>query len=306
MRRVASIVELEYAHKRGIYGNGINVAIVDSGIAMHENIARNEKNRLVAAYDAVSGRKGFYDDNGHGTHVAGIVGGYGKMFTGMAPECGYVSVKVLDAAGAGNIENVIKGLEWIAENRIKYNIRIVNLSVGAITEKKYGEDSVLVKKVEELWDAGMIVLAAAGNEGPERKSIGVPGISRKIITVGASDDDIMIYDRKRGYLKDYSGRGPTISCVMKPDIVAPGSRVSSCSNRSYGYCVKSGTSMATPVVSGAIALLLSKHGELSNRDVKIRLKNTAIDMGLTHDRQGWGLINVRTLLEGKEHYEKYI
>jgi len=309
MRRVSGIIDLEYAHKNGIYGQGINVAIVDSGIAPHDDIIRcgeyMGRNRLIAAYDAVSGKNGFYDDNGHGTHVAGIIGAAGRQFTGVAPACGFVSVKVLDGYGSGRIENVLRGIDWILENRQKYNIRIVNLSVGQVTEKGNDEESVLVKKVEELWDEEIVVLAAAGNDGPGSNSIGAPGLSKKIITVGASDDNIIIFDRKKGYIKNYSGRGPTRGCVMKPDIVAPGSHVMSCSNRNNRYCAKSGTSMSTPVVSGAIALLLSKYADLNNRDIKIRLKNTAVDMGLSHERQGWGRLNVRTLLEGKKSYEKY-
>lgn len=316
MQRIASLVDSSFAYRHGLYGQGINVAVVDSGIARHYDFLQPYRcplsgrkyggNRLVAAFDAVSGRHMFYDDNGHGTHVAGIIGGYGGSFIGIAPACGLISVKVLDANGNGKIENVVRGLEWILENRILYDIRIVNISVGSGSDRKYDEDSILVTKVEELWDAGMIVLAAAGNNGPEKGSIGAPGISRKIITVGASDDNIMCYDRSKGYMRDYSGRGPTPGCVLKPDIVAPGSGVRSCSHRGYNrYTVKSGTSMSTPVVSGAIALLLSKYTNMNNREVKIRLKNTAIDMGLSHDRQGWGLINVRALLEGKKDYDKY-
>lgn len=311
MQRIASLIETRYAYDRGLYGQNINIAVVDSGIKAHTDLQKEYvckltgkvygKKRLVAAYDAVKGKHVFYDDNGHGTHVAGIAGGYGNAFHGVAPACGLISVKVLDKYGNGRIEDVLAGLEWILENQKRYNIRIVNISVGSGSERKYGEDSVLVESVDRLWDAGIIVLAAAGNNGPEPDSIGAPGISRKIITVGASDDSIIYYDRNKGNIRDYSGRGPTKNCIMKPDIVAPGANVKSCSNVGYTkYTMKSGTSMSTPVVSGAIALLLSAEPGMSNRDVKLRLKNTAIDMGLPHERQGWGLINVRTLLEGKK------
>ena len=99
-------------------------------------------------------------------------------------------------------------------------------------------------------------------------------------------------------MQHYSGRGPTAECIMKPDIVAPGSGILSLSmtKKMSRYAIKSGTSMATPVVSGAVALLLSKYPELSNRDVKIRLKNTVLDLSLPHEKQGWGLVNVKTLL----------
>lgn len=298
MRRVARLVRLSYAHERGIYGNGVVVAVVDSGIAIHGDFFNiPKKNRLIVAVDMVNGRDEFYDDNGHGTHVAGIIGGGGRIYTGMAPMCGLVSVKVLDYLGNGNLRNVLDGLQWILNNGKKYNIRIVNISVGTPASKMFNEDSKLVQKVEELWNEGYIVLAASGNNGPNESSIGAPGISRKIITVGAVDDDSAIAGGS-GVIKNYSGRGPTYSCIKKPDIVAPGSGIYSCNNAVYGrkYTVKSGTSMSTPVVSGAIALLLSVYPDMTNKEVKIRLKETAVNLGLPHNRQGWGVLDVGRLL----------
>ena len=161
--------------------------------------------------------------------------------------------------------------------------------------------------MEALWEEGLVVLTAAGNHGPSPHSIGAPGNSRKIITVGASD--VM----QTGNGRDYSGRGPTESCIKKPDIVAPGSNIISCqpmqtySARHYGssydsmstgrlYQSRSGTSMSTPVVSGCIALLLQQRPYLSNREVKFQLKKTAVDLGYDHSRQGWGLIRLDRLL----------
>lgn len=301
MQRVASIVELEYAHKRHITGKGINVAVLDSGITKHSELM-NRNNRFIAAYDAVNGREGFYDDNGHGTHVAGIIGGCGRVFRGMAPECGLISVKILDRSGGGKTKSVINGMKWILHNKKRYNIRIVNISIGASESEKYESSLELIEMVEKLWDAGIIVVSAAGNKGPKAGSVGVPGISRKIITVGASDDDGR-YRRETYSHPYYSGRGPTSECIMKPDVVAPGSGVVSLGINGR-YSVKSGTSMSTPVVTGAVALLLSKYPELDNRAVKMRLKNTVIDLGLPREKQGWGMINVRTLLEEKRVYEK--
>jgi serine protease AprX len=146
-------------------------------------------------------------------------------------------------------------------------------------------------------------------------SISTPGISRKVITVGSSDDNVVVEVFGSGRSKDYSGRGPTPFCIKKPDIVAPGSNIISCNishytARSRGgdlmfasgespmmYTVKSGTSMATPVVSGAIALLLGAHPDLSNKEVKLRLRACAVDLGQHWEKQGWGLLNVRKLLE---------
>lgn len=302
MKRVAKLVNLSYAHQMGYLGQGIVVAVVDTGISFHSAFTNtygdNNGSRLIAAADMINGKTGFYDDNGHGTHVAGIIGGYCSGLKGMAPKCEMVSVKVLDRFGNGKIKNVIRGLQWILNNQTKYNIRIVNISVGTPIEKIPDEGSALVQKVDELWDRGLIVLAAAGNNGPYSRSIGAPGISRKIITVGASDDDVSYVNNRSGLIKNYSGRGPTLSCVKKPDIVAPGSGVLSSSN-GYGkkqFSVKSGTSMSTPVVSGAVALLLSRYPQMSNQEVKIQIKNSSLNLGMPHERQGWGMLDVKSLI----------
>ena len=136
-------------------------------------------------------------------------------------------------------------------------------------------------------------------------SISTPGISRKVITVGSSDDNVSVelFGTKS---RDYSGRGPTPYCIKKPDIIAPGSNIISCNINRYAgevihypmmYTIKSGTSMATPVVAGAIALLLGAYPHLSNRDVKLKLRESAVDLGQNWEKQGWGLLNVRRLLE---------
>lgn len=222
---------------------------------------------------------------------------------GVAPECNIISVKVLDRKGNGNIKDVISGLKWVLENKKKYNIRILNISVGTPAEKELDENSRLVRSVNEVWDSGIIVVVAAGNNGPLPQSIGAPGNSRKVITVGASDDSDLV-ELDGSQIKDYSSRGPTRECIVKPDIVAPGSNIISCNGIKMGknnmYSVKSGTSMATPMVSGAIALLLSRYPYMSGRDVKVRLKNSAEDLGLPINQQGWGCLNVRKLLRLEE------
>ena len=160
----------------------------------------------------------------------------------------------------------------------------MNISVGTVKEGD-SRDALLVQAVEEAWDAGLVVVVAAGNMGPMPQTITAPGNSRKVITVGSSDDSAPVY----------SGRGPTKNCVCKPDVVAPGSGIVSCSalwQRGQAYCRKSGTSMATPMVSGAAALLLSQEPWLTNVEVKMRLMETTDDLGRPHSRQGWGLLNI--------------
>jgi serine protease AprX len=193
----------------------------------------------------------------------------------------------------------MRGLDWILHQRYKLNIQIVNISIGANDFETFHEGSDFVQKVNTLWDAGIVVVAAAGNKGPEPYTISAPGNSRKIITVGSSD----LWHITRGKkIPAHSGAGPTLACIKKPDVVAPGSRIVSCAafNRPADkrrYEQKSGTSMSTPIVSGGIALLLCRYPEMAPREVKIRLRNSSTNLHLPHEKQGWGLLNVERLLK---------
>lgn len=295
--RVSYWCEDTKRHK--IEGKGIGVAILDTGIALHPDFDK----RIICFKDFVNEQEMPYDDNGHGTHIAGIIGGSGKLSeggcSGIAPKCSLIPLKVLDTRGNGEIDHVIEGIEWILENTDKYHIRIVNISVGTLPNTDEAEEEKLLAAVEKMWDRGLVVVVAAGNYGPQGQSITVPGVSKKVITVGASDDRVELFTIE-GTLKNYSGRGPTKECVMKPDLVAPGSKIYSCNSR-YGkkgraYSYKSGTSMATPVVSGAIALLLSKYPEMTNVEVKLRLRQTCVDLGQCKNQQGWGELCIKELL----------
>ena len=246
-------------------GQGICVAVLDTGIAHHPDFA----GRIIAFKDCVYGRRTPYDDNGHGTHVAGILAGDGKMsgglFAGMAPKVSLVAVKVLDRKGEGDIKQILEGIRWVKQNTRRLGVRIVNLSVGAKAGIDKKKEEWLVEAVEQLWDMGVVVVVSAGNYGPAEGTISVPGTSRKVITVGAA---------VHPEWKNCSGQGPTAACVIKPDVYAPGFQITSCShmfryNGNY-YTSKSGSSMATPVVSGAAAVLLSKYPRIGNVEVKLR------------------------------------
>lgn len=279
----------------GFTGRNVGVAILDTGCFLHEDF----EHRVIAFSDMVQKRLVPYDDNGHGSHICGIIGGDGHasdgQYQGVAPGCNLIPIKVLDRRGNGFASDVLTGLRFIRENREKLGIRIVNISVGSLSRKSMGENSALVRGVNDAWDDGLVVVVAAGNMGPRRGTITTPGISRKVITVGCSDDNKEV-NVMGNRMVDYSGRGPTGSCICKPDVVAPGAAVISCSNQTGKYTTKSGTSMATPLVSGAIALLLEKYPDMSNRDVKLRLRERCTDLGLPQNQQGWGLLDVEKLL----------
>ena len=270
-------------------GQGIGVCILDTGIYEHIDFT----GRIWAFYDFLAFKRRPYDDNGHGTHVAGLVAGDGTAsmgkYRGAAPGCGIIALKVLDRYGTGSQDDVLRALRWIREYRQQYRIRVVNISVGTTCNSKRNH-ARLLKSVEQLWDEGVVVVTAAGNQGPRPGSITAPGSSKKVITVGSSD---LLEGRSA-----ISGRGPTAECVCKPDIVAPGNKIMSCvPGKPYSYGVKSGTSMSTPLVTGAIACALEKNPALTNTDIKTMLMNSADDMGLPQNLQGWGKFNRRKFLK---------
>ena len=295
MNQARKSIHCEDLDTMGLTGAGVGVAVLDTGIYPHEDF----ENRIMDFKDFVRRRPGPYDDNGHGTHIAAMIGGNGASsdgrYRGVAPGCGLIAVKVLDFRGNGFASDVLAGLRWIRENKEKYGIRVVNISVGSLSRKDMSENSVLVRGVDAAWDDGLVVVVAAGNHGPGRMTITTPGISRKVITVGCSDDykEVEVMGNR---MVDYSGRGPTMACISKPDLVAPGSGIISCCNQPGQYMPKSGTSMSTPLVSGAVALLLERYPQMTNRDVKLRLIERAVDMGRPHNQQGWGLLDVGRLL----------
>ncbi len=284
-------------------GAGVTVAVIDTGIYQHPDLA----GRITFFKDFVNNKKEAYDDNGHGTHVAGCVAGDGTSsdgkFRGPAPGADLVGLKVLDKYGSGNLSTIIDAAQWCKENQEQYNIKVVNLSLGGTAEQSYQEDPLCLA-IEELWRSGVVVCAAAGNEGPAEKTIGSPAIDQVIITVGASNDFNSI-DINDDAVADFSSRGPTIDGLAKPDLLAPGSNIISLrspgskldkSNSSYryddNYTVLSGTSMATPICCGVAALLLEVKPELSPDQVKERLISSChfFSNYMVYD-QGAGLVN---------------
>lgn len=295
MNHVKEKVRYEAALTMGLTGKGVGVAVMDTGVFLHPDFG----NRVVGFADMVNRRRDPYDDCGHGSHICGIIGGSGALsegrYQGMAPGCNLVAVKVLDRKGNGYASDVVAGIDWLLNRKEELGIRIINISVGSGGRKNMNENSALVRGVNRAWDAGLVVVVAAGNNGPGRMTITTPGISRKVITVGCSDDyrEILVSGKR---MVDYSGRGPTAACICKPDVVAPGSSVVSCASRNGKYAIKSGTSMSTPIVSGAIALLLEKYPDMTNRDVKLKLLESARDLGLPRNQQGRGQLDVTRLL----------
>jgi serine protease AprX len=298
----------------GVTGRGIGVAVVDSGVAAHPDLA----GRVVASIDFTSATPRvtttLSDPGGHGTHVAGLIAGDGMSsggaFTGVAPNAQIVSVRVFDANGYATLSTVLQGLQWIVNNRSTYNIRVANLSFGATPTGSYRTD-LLATAVEVLTFANVTVVAAAGNGGPSSGSVTTPGYDPFVITVGAADTTLSTTPGA-ATVPSWSARGPTpFDGYDKPDVVAPGRKligplalsgmlaglyperiVTALGASVPSYFSMSGTSMSTALVSGTVALMLERNPSLTPRQIKTRLKDTAIELAYTPDgAMGAGMVN---------------
>ena len=314
----------------GLTGRGIGVAVIDSGItSWHDDLTPGDNraypyaNQRVAKFvDFVNGQTMPYDDHGHGSHVAGIILGNGfdsrGRQSGMAPDASLVSLKVLDADGKGTISRIIAALDWVAANAGTYNIRVVNLSVGAAVTQSYWIDP-LDLAARRLTEKGIVVVAAAGNLGQnadgQRQYGGIlaPGNAPWVLTVGASSTEGTLRAQD-DIVAGFSSLGPTRGDYLaKPDLVAPGRGVLSLAvpgstlyqnNADYlvsgnvkigypAYLSLSGTSMAAPQVSGAVALMLEANPTLTPNLVKAILQYTArVDANYGPLQEGAGFLDV--------------
>lgn len=277
---------------KGVTGQGIGVAVIDTGVAPHKDL----RGRIVAFHDVVNGRPDPYDDHGHGTHVSGLVAGDGAasagFIKGMAPSANIIGVKVLDGGGSGEFSDVIKGIQWAVDNKERYNIKVLNMSLGAYIETSYKDDPV-VQAVEAAARAGITPVVAAGNSGPGASTVGTPGNAPNAVSVAAVDDRGTPW-RWDDRIALFSSRGPTaIDNEQKPDLAAPGVAVMSLKANSNGYVPMSGTSMASPIVAGAAALLSQAHPDATPAEIRDALMSTAHTLwGYNANTQGKGCIDV--------------
>lgn len=281
--------------KTGLTGKMVTVAVLDTGVYPHADLIY-PTNRIIAWADFINNKTAPYDDNGHGTHVAGIIAGNGAAslgkYRGMAPEANLAVIKVLDKNGNGSLSAIIEGIDWCIRNKVKYNIRIINLSFGAVAQDSYRTD-LLCRATSKAWESGIVVCTAAGNSGPEVGTVNTPGINPRIITVGNLDHrGTVIYDDE---LHPTSSRGPTRDKIKKPDLIAPGTNIISL-RAGGGYRSLTGTSMAASLVSGAVALILEKEPKLRPDQVKRILTKNARKIDSTVNEQGAGVINLQRIL----------
>ncbi|MBN1887024.1 MAG: S8 family serine peptidase [Thermoflexales bacterium] len=313
VRKAGGVADVEFAKAIGAaevwatgnLGAGVTLAVLDSGIettflTLHKSPGGGNHNRILAYYDVPSGQ--LYespdllsspgDPNGHGTHVAGIIGNsfYEQKdgeYQGVAPAADLVAVRVLDETGVGTYADVIQGIDWVVQHKDTYNIRVLNISMYAPVYAPYWADPYNLA-VMAAWQAGIVVVASAGNAGPAPMSIGVPGNTPYIITVGAFTDNYSPKDFGDDYIPPFSSTGPTLDAFVKPDLIAPGAHIVSLMKRNAylsdqhsdnyvngHYFSMAGTSMSAAVVSGIVGLMLSQHPELTPDQVKYRLVATA-------------------------------
>ncbi|WP_101845071.1 S8 family peptidase [Halobacillus sp. Marseille-P3879] len=311
-------VQARELNELGVTGEGVNIAIVDTGVYPHPDLTE-PNNRIVAFKDVINNRIEAYDDNGHGTHCAGDAAGNGhsseSKYRGPAPDSGIIGVKVLNQTGSGSLSTIISGIQWCIDHKEEYQIDIISLSLGAAADESDCNDP-LVQIVERAWESGIVVCVAAGNSGPDQRTIATPGISLKVVTVGAIDDFNTV-NRSDDKIASFSSRGPACGEDAKPDLIAPGvniislrspgsflDKTSKSSRVENDYFTLSGTSMATPVCAGIAALVLQTHPEYTPDQVKQKLLNGTVDIGLPVYVQGAGYLDAEKTLESMEGQDK--
>ena len=315
-------------HNAGIRGNDVGVAIIDTGYWAIDSLEKNShgNERLTAQYDAVhdvldSQWSGVSTDtNGHGTHVASLIASSRKSSTGryfgVAPDARLISVKAFAEDGSGSYASVIRGIDWVVTNRYAYNIRILNLSLGAPAHSRYWDDP-LNKAVMHAWQSGIVVVVSAGNSGPLPQTVGVPGNVPYVITVGAMTDNFTP-SKSDDKLASFSSTGPTFEGFVKPDLVAPGGHVwgfmatydkIAVDHPTYmnngDFFTMSGTSQAAAVVSGVAALVIGSNPGLTPDQVKCRILSSGrpavnSDGSLAYSvlQQGTGMVDARNAVYG--------
>ena len=323
-RTATSIGALWVGGQLGVSGTGVGVATIDSGVSpTHPDL----DGRVLHFADFVGRQVSPYDDYGHGTHVAGIVAGSGRASNGarrgVAPGAHLVVLKALDQRGVGFTSNVIAAIEYAIEHRRAFNIRVINLSVAASVYESYLTDPLTVAARRAV-DAGIVVVAAAGNRGRTASGnavyggIASPGNAPWVLTVGAISENGTT-SRNDDAVAEFSSRGPSaLDLEVKPDVVAPGVAIESTTepssalfnshpgSRLWGaqasahepYLSLTGTSMSAPVVSGVVALMIEANPRLTPNAVKAIVQYTAeTRAGVDYLTQGAGFLNARGAVE---------
>jgi len=297
----------------GLTGENVNIAIIDSGV--DDTVHAGLRGKFVRGVDTTSPfgsvERNPDDGVGHGTHCAGIIMGTGSGGDniGVAPNASLVDCKVGDTAtlGSATAVNFMEGLEWVRDNAERFNISVLSISMG--TEHSTDGTDASASLANEVVDAGVTVVVAIGNDdnGHNANTVSSPGSADKVITVGAINDKNSV-TRNDDSIAGYSQQGPRPNDrdsdpmdELKPDLTAPGTDIESCMHNTLGsYIAFSGTSMATPHVSGVAALMKQTYPSLTPADIKDILRRSAEKKGGSSYAQldekyntlyGWGMMD---------------
>lgn len=259
-------IQVKQAWKAGLTGKNIKIAVIDSGISPHDDLS------IAGGYSAVSYTSSYKDDNGHGTHVAGIIGakhnGYG--IDGIAPEAQIYAVKALDQNGSGDLQSLLQGIDWSIANRMD----IVNMSLGTTSDSKILHDAV-----NKAYEQGVLLVAASGNDG-NGKPVNYPAAYSSVVAVSATNE--------KNQLASFSTTGDEV------EFSAPGTNITSTYLNQY-YATGSGTSQATPHAAAMFALLKQRDPAETNVQLREEMRENIVDLGTAgRDQQfGYGLIQYK-------------
>ena len=293
-------------------GRGVGIALIDTGLAPGVS-DESASTRDPLSFNALTNTQGdVRDDTGHGTHLASLISGFGDSFRGIAPDADIIAIKAFNHEDTASTLDIVRGIQWAVDHKTRHNIRVLNLSISAPTDLPYYLDPLNIA-LTNAWSEGLVVVVSAGNEGPAPSSVTSPGNNPWLITVGAAD-----YEEDGGWTKvaPFSGRGPTVTGHIKPDIIVAGTLLAGVQPAGAirptgepdhrdpeGFWITSGASQASAIASGFIALLLEARPDLSNHDVKCILANTATPVTadangeLSPFAQGRGLVDLATALK---------
>lgn len=273
-------------------GTGVTLAVLDTGISPHFDFYLPRK-RIKHFVDLIGGKNIPYDDNGHGTFVSGVALGSGCMsnfkFPGVAKNAELVSVKCMNENGQSGTSEILSAMQWVAENWKKYDISVVCMALGA---RDMGVKDPLKIGAKALVDLGLTLICAGGNSGDDVSTIRSPASSPNVISVGGAKRSGKTFS-----IPKFSSRGPCGS-IPKPDIVAPAVDITGCNfdETSELYVKMSGTSVATGIVAGVACLIKQKYPKITPAQIKLLMKNNAIDYFHDKNSGGAGLLNIGSIL----------
>ena len=281
------VMNIDYLYKYVNHKYNHTCVVIDTGIYPHIDFCLG-RNRLIGFVDLINQNKSPYDDNGHGTFISGVLcaNSITDNYSGIDNNCNIIVIKALDSVGETSSNTILQAMQWVIDNKSKFNIKVVCMSFGSQVSSPIDP---LIYGAEVLWDNGVVVVTAGGNSGPEEGTIMSPGASRKIITVGSLDKT-----EEHFAVADFSSRGPALN-NFKPDLVVPGVDIISTNvfdkDKKF-YTKMTGTSVSTPMVAGVVSLLLKINPNYTPNQIKYMLVNSCEPINGDRNSEGYGRLDL--------------